>query len=64
MESKLKALRLAKGLTQKEVAEKSGMPLRAYQHYEQGTTRLGGMAVDRAVQLAKVLGVTIEELIE
>ena len=36
MDDRLKELRLAMGLTQKQVAEKLELSTRAYSHYEQG----------------------------
>jgi transcriptional regulator with XRE-family HTH domain len=52
-------VRQAKGLTQKELARRSGVRLRSLQEWEQGT-RIPRF--DRAVQLAEGLGVSLDEL--
>jgi len=59
MDSKMKELRDAKGLSQKEVAAILKMPVRTYGSYERGERTL---SLDVAAQIADVLDVTIDEL--
>jgi len=59
MSSKMKMIRESKGLGQKEVAAKLGMPVRRYGSYERGERSL---SLDVAAQIADVFGVTIDEL--
>lgn len=63
METKLKKIRAAKGMTQRELAEATGISLRTIQHFEQGTKKLNGAAAITVYTLAKALGVGIEELL-
>lgn len=63
-ETKLKKARQEKGMTQKELAELTGISLRTLQHYEQGSKDLNQAAAITVYRLAEVLGVMIEELLE
>ena len=61
--SKLKELRKAKNLTQKEFAELAGVSLKALQAYEQDYRPLGSASATDVYQIAKALGTTIEDLL-
>ncbi len=61
---RLKDFREAKGLTQKELSEKSGVSLRMIQHYEQGRKPLARAYAVTVITLAKVLGCGPEDLIK
>jgi transcriptional regulator with XRE-family HTH domain len=55
----LKGLREGRGLTQVQLAERSGVPLGSLRNYEQGhRTPL----LDQAARLAKALGCSIDEI--
>lgn len=56
--TRLKELRLQKGLTQKQVAEAVGIAESAYQRYEHDTMPLAPMAC----KIAKALGATVEDI--
>lgn len=56
--TRLKELRLQKGLTQKQVAEAVGIAESAYQRYEHDTMPLAPMAC----KIAKALGETVEDI--
>ena len=62
--TKLKKVRQEKGMTQKELAEVTGLNFRTLQHYEQGSKDLNQAAAITVYQLAEALGVMIEELLE
>ena len=62
--SKLQQLRKAAGLSQSQLAEKSGVNVNTLRQYEHGTRNINGMALISARDLARALGVAIEELIE
>ena len=61
--SKLKELRKLCGMTQKKMAEKSGINIRQIQKYESGEYSIKNMTSKTAGAIASSLGVTIEELI-
>ena len=56
---RLKEMRKAKGLTQKEVAQKAGVKLSTYRTWEQGVS---GISLEKAVVLSFVLGCTPNDL--
>ena len=62
--SKLKELRKEKNLTQPQLAEMAGVSLKALQAYEQNYRPLERASAIDVYQIAKVLGTTIEELLE
>lgn len=62
-ESRLKVLRLAAGLTQRDLAERSGVPLRTIQHYEQGTKDFRRAAGETLKAFSLVLGVSVDRLV-
>ena len=63
-ETNLKRIRTAYGCTQAELAKRSGVSLRSIQMYEQRNKDINKASVGTVHSLAKVLGCTIEDLIE
>ncbi|MBE5931261.1 MAG: helix-turn-helix transcriptional regulator [Lachnospiraceae bacterium] len=63
-ETNLKRIRTAYGCTQAELSERSGVSLRSIQMYEQRNKNINKASVDTVYNLAKVLGCTIEDLLE
>lgn len=63
-ETNLKRIRTAYGFTQAELAERSGVSLRSIQMYEQRNKNINKASADTIYSLAKVLGCTMEDLIE
>lgn len=63
-ETNLKRIRMAYGVTQAELAERSGVGLRSIQMYEQRNKNINRASVETIYRLAKVLGCTMEDLIE
>lgn len=63
MTSRLKELRIEKGITQRELAELAGIPIRAIQVYEQGYRPLGGASAEVVYKIANALGTTVEHLL-
>lgn len=60
--TKIKELRLAAGLTQRELAEKSGIPYRTIQSWEEGARRPSDLR--KLHKVAVALGARIEDLID
>ena len=60
MKTKLRELRKALGMTQKQLAIKSDTPRICIARYEAGTHQPG---ITNATKLAAALGVTVDELI-
>lgn len=60
----LKQARLASGLTQAELAEKSGIKKSSISNYEQGRITLDNIAFGTVKKLAEVLDVPLESLTE
>lgn len=63
-ETNLKHLRQKAGLSQRELAELSGVPLRTIQQYEQRQKNINKAQAEYLVMLAKGLCCQVEELIE
>ena len=63
-ETNLKRIRTAYGFTQAELAKRSGVSLRSIQMYEQRNKDINKASVDTMYRLAKVLGCTVEDLME
>ena len=61
--SNLKRYREQAGITQKYLAEVVGISLRTLQDYEQGRKPLGKAAAITVLNLSRVLGCTVEDLI-
>ena len=51
----LKEIRPKRGLSQRELSELSGIPLRTLQHYEQGTKSLAKANAGYVLDLARIL---------
>ena len=60
----LQTMRKNGGLSQKQLADKSGVSLRSIQQYEQRAKDINKAAVDSLLSLAKALGCRVEDLIE
>lgn len=63
-ETNLKLLRQKGGLSQRELAELSGVPVRTLQQYEQRQKNINKARAEYLVMLAKALCCTVDELIE
>lgn len=63
-ETNLKRIRTSYGCTQAELAKRSGVSLRSIQMYEQRNKDINKASVESIHRLSKVLGCTIEDLIE
>lgn len=63
-ETRLKQVRQRAGLSQSELAEQSGVPLRTIQQYEQRKKNINKAKAEYLVMLARVLNCPAEELIE
>ena len=63
-ETALKRFRTADGCTQAELAARSGVSLRSIQMYEQRNKDINKASADTMYRLAKVLGCTMEDLVE
>lgn len=62
--TKLKALRVASGLTQLEVATRSGLNFRTYQYYEQGSKPIEGAKLETLIKICLVLNCKLDQIIE
>lgn len=60
----LKRIRTAYGLTQAELAKHSSVSLRSIQMYEQRNKNINKASADTVYRLSKVLGCTMEDLLE
>ena len=63
-DTNLRRIRTAYGCTQSELAKRSGVSLRSIQMYEQRNKDVNKASVETVYRLAKILGCTIEDLIE
>lgn len=63
-ETNLKRIRTFYGFTQAELAKRSGVSLRSVQMYEQRNKNINKASVDTVYRLARVLGCTVEDLVE
>ena len=63
-DSKLKKVREAAGLSQRELAEKSGVSLRSIQMYEQKNNDIDKAQAHSLYKLAVALGCSMEDLME
>ena len=62
--SKLSEIRKARGFTQQQLSEASGVTLRMIQLYEQKQNDINKAQVAMVINLAKALGCDVEDLIE
>ena len=63
-DTNLKLLRSQLGMSQRELAELSGVPLRTIQQYEQRQKNINNAKAEYIIRLAKVLVCDVEDLIE
>ena len=63
-DTNLKRIRTVYGCTQAELAKQSGVSLRSIQMYEQRRKNINKASAETLYSIAKVLGCTIEDLIE
>ena len=59
----LRDIRKQRNLTQKELAQRSGVNFRTLQDYEQGHKKLASASGDILLRLSTVLGCTLEDLL-
>lgn len=50
-------------MSQRELAEKSGVNIRQIQRYENSTSDIGNMTLRNAISIAKALGCEVQDLI-
>ena len=62
--SKLKLMRIKKGIKQSELSERSGVPLKCIGNYEQLRRDINRARVDIVYRLASALDCRMEELLE
>lgn len=62
--SKLKGVRLEKGLTQKQLAEAANINIRVLQHYEQGTKNFDHARLDTILKICLALDCKLADIIE
>ena len=63
-EPQLKVIRESHGLSQRELAELSGVKLRSIQMYEQKVNNIDKAQAGTVYKLSRVLGCTVEDLLE
>ena len=63
MMSKLKKLRTAKNMTQKQLADGSGVNIRQIQRVENGDSDMSNITLGNAIKLADALDVDVKELL-
>ena len=63
-DTSLKRIRTAYGCTQSELAKRSGVSLRSIQMYEQRNKDINKASAETLLRLSKVLGCTMEDLME
>lgn len=63
-ETNLKRIRSSYGCTQAELAKRSGVSLRSIQMYEQRNKDINKASVESLYRISKVLGCSIEDLVE
>ena len=63
-ETNLKRIRTTYGCTQAELAQHSNVSLRSIQMYEQRNKDINKASAETVLSLAKVLGCTMEDLLE
>ena len=64
MTKKLKELRQARGLSQSQLAEKTGINVRTIQHYEQGSKIFDHARIDTILKVCIALNCKLEDVIE
>ena len=64
MTKKLKEMRQAAGLSQSQLAEKTGINVRTIQHYEQGSKNFDHARIDTIMKVCVALHCKLEDVIE
>lgn len=64
MTKKLKEMRQARGLSQSQLAEKTGINVRTIQHYEQGSKNFDHARIDTIMKTCIALNCKLEDVIE
>lgn len=64
MTKKLKEMRQSRGLSQSQLAEKTGINVRTIQHYEQGSKNFDHARIDTILKCCIALNCKLEDLIE
>ena len=64
MTKKLKEMRQAKGFSQAQLAEKTGINVRTLQHYEQGSKIFDNARIDTILKVCIALDCKLEDVIE
>lgn len=64
MTKRLKELRQAKGLSQSQFSEKTGINIRTLQHYEQGSKDFDHARIDTILKACLALNCGLEDIIE
>ena len=62
MKNKLKEIRIKKGISQKELSEKTGISLKAISSYEQGSRDLIKASFENIVKIVKALDCKVFDL--
>lgn len=62
--SKLKKMRESRGLSQSQLAEKSGIHLRTLQYYEQGVLDFNHCKIEKIFSVALTLDCDIEDILD
>ena len=62
--TKLKSKRIEVGLSQSQLAEKSGINVRTLQHYEQGSKVFDHARIDTLAKICIALDCRLEDIIE
>lgn len=63
-QTKLKAVRVASGVTQKQLADAAGINLRTLQHYEQGVKTFDNAHISVILKICNALNCTYGDIIE
>lgn len=64
MQTKLKQVRLNKGLTQAKLAELANLNVRVLEHYEQGSKKFDHARLDKILNVCIALDCKIQDVIE
>ncbi len=59
----LKEIRQSRGLSQSQLAEKSGLTVRTLQHYEQGSRSIDGAKLNTLIDLATALNCSVSDIL-
>lgn len=64
MTKKLKEMRQSRGLSQSQLAEKTGINVRTIQHYEQGSKIFDHARIDTILKICVALSCQLDDIIE